>query len=123
VLDTQRKNPEALLAEAKAQKATRTPISAVPNSSATTEGRITRLTAVPGQLATPGQCMMILVPLDVWVTANLTETELAVIRPGQPVDIYIDAYGRSFPGHIDSIQAGSGPFSVCCPQKMRRGIM
>ena len=64
---------------------------------------------------------MILVPLDVWVTANLKETELAVIRQGQPVDIYIDAYGRSFPGHIDSIQAGSGTVFSLLPAENATG--
>jgi len=64
---------------------------------------------------------MILVPLDVWVTANLEETELAVIRPGQPVDIYIDAYGRSFPGHIDSIQAASGTVFSLLPAENATG--
>ena len=53
VLDAQRKNAEAQLTAAKAQKATadasRTELRA------TTEGRITRLTAIPGQLATPGK--------------------------------------------------------------------
>jgi membrane fusion protein, multidrug efflux system len=64
---------------------------------------------------------MILAPLDVWVTANFKETELAVIRPGQPVDIYIDAYGRSFPGHIDSIQAGSGTVFSLLPAENATG--
>lgn len=121
MLNAQRKNAEAQLAEAKAQKATADANLSRTELYATTEGRITRLTAVPGQLATPGQGVMILVPLDVWVTANLKETELAVIRPGQPVVIYIDAYGRSFPGHIDSIQAGSGTVFSLLPAENATG--
>jgi membrane fusion protein (multidrug efflux system) len=40
------------------------------------------------------------------------------MRPGQPVEIAIDAYpGRSCHGHVDSIQAGSGTaFSLLPPQ-------
>ena len=64
---------------------------------------------------------MILVPLDVWVTANMKETQLTGMRPGQPVDIYIDAYGRSFPGHIDSIQAGSGTVFSLLPAQNATG--
>ncbi len=75
---------------------------------ATIDGRVTRLTAAVGQLATQAQAVMMIVPLDVWVTANFKETQLADIRVGQPVDITIDAFGRSFPGHVDSVQFGSG---------------
>ena len=64
---------------------------------------------------------MILVPLEVWVTANMKETQLADMRAGQPVDIYIDAYGRSFPGHIDSIQAGSGTVFSLLPAQNATG--
>ncbi len=40
------------------------------------------------------------------------------MRPGDPVDIRIDAYpGRTFKGHVDSIQAGSGAaFSLLPPE-------
>jgi membrane fusion protein (multidrug efflux system) len=121
VLDAQRKNAEAQLTAAKAQKATADANLSRTELRATTEGRITRLTAIPGQLATPGQGVMILVPLDVWVTANMKETQLTGMRPGQPVDIYIDAYGRSFPGHIDSIQAGSGTVFSLLPAQNATG--
>jgi membrane fusion protein (multidrug efflux system) len=121
VLDAQRKNAQAMLAEAKAQKATADANLSRTELRATTEGRITRLTAVAGQLATPGQGVMILVPLDNWVTANFKETELVDIRPGQPVDIYVDAYGRGFPGHIDSIQAGSGTVFSLLPAENATG--
>jgi membrane fusion protein (multidrug efflux system) len=52
------------------------------------------------------------------VTANFKETQLAQMRPGQPVDIAIDAYpDEVFHGHVDSIQAGSGPaFSLLPPE-------
>ena len=53
VLNAQRKNAEAQLAETKAQKATADANLSRTELYATTEGRIARLTAVPGQLATP----------------------------------------------------------------------
>ena len=121
VLDAQLKSAEAQLAAAKATKAAADANLSRTELRATIEGRITRLTAAPGQLAVPGQGVMILVPLDVWVTANFKETELVDLRPGQPVDIYIDAYGRGFPGHIDSVQAGSGTVFSLLPAENATG--
>jgi membrane fusion protein (multidrug efflux system) len=58
------------------------------------------------------------VPEQVYVIANFKETQLAHMRPGQPVLIEVDAYpGRPFRGHVDSIQAGSGAaFSLLPPE-------
>lgn len=88
---------------------------------ATVEGRVAKLTAAVGALAAPGQSIMVVVPLDVWVTANFKESQLADMRVGQPVDIEIDAFGRSFPGHIDSIQAGSGTAFSLLPAENATG--
>ena len=51
---------------------------------------------------------------DVWVIANFKETQIEKIRPGQAVDVYVDAYPNvTFRGRIDSFQAGTGSrFSV-----------
>ena len=68
-------------------------------------GRVTELTAAKGTHATPGQALMLILPLEVWVTANFRETQLADMRPGQPAEVCIDAYARCFRGHVDSIQA------------------
>ncbi len=81
-------------------------------------GRVARLTAAKGAYAQPGQALMSLVPRNVWVTANFKETQLTDMHPGEPVDIEVDAYpGRTFHGHVDSIQAGSGTaFSLLPPE-------
>jgi membrane fusion protein (multidrug efflux system) len=86
--------------------------------SAPVVSRVTKLSAAVGNYAQPGQALMMLVPSEVWVTANFKETQLKLMRPGQPVDIRIDAYpDRIFAGHIDSIQAGSGAaFSLLPPE-------
>jgi membrane fusion protein, multidrug efflux system len=88
---------------------------------ATVESRVTKLTAAPGQLATQAQAVMILVPLDAWVTANFKETQLANIKVGQPVSIAIDAFGKSFPGRIDSAQSGSGTAFSLLPAQNATG--
>jgi membrane fusion protein (multidrug efflux system) len=85
---------------------------------APTAGRVTKLTAAKGAYAQPGQALIMFVPRDVWVTANFKETQLTHMRPGQSVSISIDAYpARTFPGHVESIQAGSGAaFSLLPPE-------
>jgi membrane fusion protein (multidrug efflux system) len=61
---------------------------------------------------------MAIVPEEVWVTANFKETQITHMRPGQPVRIKVDSYpGKSFQGHVDSIQAGTGErFSLLPPE-------
>jgi membrane fusion protein (multidrug efflux system) len=67
-----------------------------------------------GNYVTPGQPMFAIVQDAIWVTANFKETQLAAVRPGQPVDITVDAVpGPVFHGHVDSFQPGTGSeFSV-----------
>jgi membrane fusion protein (multidrug efflux system) len=52
------------------------------------------------------------------VVANFKETQLKHMKPGQQVAIKVDAYsGKTFRGHIDSIQAGAGSvFSLLPPE-------
>lgn len=51
---------------------------------------------------------------SLWVEANFKETDLEWVRPGQPVEVDIDTYGRrSWHGHIESIaQATGAEFSL-----------
>jgi len=47
--------------------------------------------------------------LQVWVTANFKETQLAHMRVGQPVTIDVGACpGVEVRGHVDSLQRGAG---------------
>ena len=71
-----------------------------------------------GSYVAPGQQLMAIVPDDIWVTANFKETQLTLMRPGQAVDIKVDAYpGVTFHGHVDSIQRGAGQaFALLPPQ-------
>src|SRR5581483_8551165 len=85
-------------------------------------GRVTHLTAAKGNYAAVGTALMMFVPRDVWVTANFKETQLDLMRPGQPVDIVIDAYpDKTFKGHIDSVQSGSGTAFSLLPAENATG--
>ena len=82
------------------------------------EGVVSKKTVEIGQLVQPGQPLMSLVPLsDVWITANLKETQTADVKPGDPVDFTVDAYGgRHFSGHVESLAPATGArFSLLPP--------
>jgi membrane fusion protein, multidrug efflux system len=71
---------------------------------------------------TPGQQIFAIVSPGVWVAANFKETQLARIRPGQPVKIVVDAYPQlDLTGHVDSIQLGSGSKFTAFPPENATG--
>ena len=121
---TEKQNPvlQAQLEFAKAQLAQANANLSRTIVTAPVAGRVTQLTAAKGGYAAVGQALMMFVPRDLWVTANFKETQLDLMRPDQPVDIEIDAYpGRTFKGHIASIQAGSGTAFSLLPAENATG--
>jgi membrane fusion protein, multidrug efflux system len=61
-----------------------------------------------GQTVGPGTTLLTVIPNDVFITANYKETQVGNMRPGQPVDIKVDAYkGITFHGTVDSINPAS----------------
>ncbi len=73
-------------------------------------GLVSRRTVEPGQMISPERPLLALVPPDdLWVVANFKEDQLADMRPGQPVEIHVDTYGRrGFAGHVESLAGASG---------------
>jgi membrane fusion protein (multidrug efflux system) len=71
-----------------------------------------------GQNVSIGQELVDVVPLDdVWVTANFKETQLVHMRPGQRVEIKVDAYGRTWEGRVTNLGGGAGSiFSLLPPE-------
>ncbi|HTQ52332.1 MAG TPA: HlyD family secretion protein [Candidatus Acidoferrales bacterium] len=82
------------------------------------DGRVTRKAVERGDYVQIGQQLMSLVPTNVWVLANFKESQLKKMKPGQRVEVEIDALGgRKFQAHVDSVQAGSGAaFSLLPPE-------
>jgi membrane fusion protein (multidrug efflux system) len=71
-----------------------------------------------GDYVQPGQRLASLVPLDeVYIDANFKETQIARLRPGQTVQIAVDAVpDRSFAGSVVSFAPASGSvFSLLPP--------
>jgi membrane fusion protein (multidrug efflux system) len=81
-------------------------------------GIVSRKSVEPGQMVQAGQNLLALIALeDVWITANFKETQLKSIRAGESVKVSVDALGRSFAGHVDSIAAATGAtFSLLPPE-------
>lgn len=85
-------------------------------------GRVVKLSGAKGTFVTAGQSLMMFVPDEVWVVANYKETQLSDMRPGQPVEIRIDAYpGRKLTGHVESVQPGSGTAFSLLPAENATG--
>ncbi len=85
---------------------------------APSNGVVSKKAVELGQLVQAGQPLMTVVPLeDVWVTANLKETETADVTPGDSADITVDAYkGMHFRGHVESLSPATGAkFSLLPP--------
>ncbi|SEF90491.1 membrane fusion protein, multidrug efflux system [Bryocella elongata] len=63
----------------------------------------------PGQLVSPGMPVVELVQSGVWIQANYRETQLGHVRPGDNVDITVDAIAEhTFHGHVAEIAPASG---------------
>jgi len=75
-----------------------------------------------GSYVAPGTQLMAIVPDRMWVTANFKETQLTLMKIGQPVTIKVDAYPDvEFHGHIDSIQRGAGQAFALLPAQNATG--
>jgi multidrug resistance efflux pump len=75
-----------------------------------------------GQNVNIGQDLVDVLPLDdVWITANFKESQLAHMRPGQPVEVHVDAYGRKWKGHVTNMGGGTGSVFDLLPPESATG--
>jgi len=71
-----------------------------------------------GNRVQPGDPLMTLVPLEhLWVEANLRETEMERVRPGQRAEITVDLYGEShiYHGTVEGLVPGTGSVFALLP--------
>lgn len=81
-------------------------------------GVVAAKNAEPGQLVQAGQPLLSVVPLhDIWVVANLKETDVRDVKPGAKASIEIDAYPDAhIEGTVESISPATGArFSLLPP--------
>ena len=85
-------------------------------------GYITRKSVESGDFVQPGQPLLALVSDRLWVVANFKETQLTLMRPGQPVTLKLDAFPQlRLRGHVESFQSGTGAAFSLLPAENATG--
>jgi membrane fusion protein (multidrug efflux system) len=87
-------------------------------------GVVARRSVQLGQRVAPGLPLMWVVPLNnVWVDANLKETQLRDVRIGQPAKVVADTYGGdvTYTGHVVGLAAGTGAAFSLLPAQNATG--
>jgi membrane fusion protein, multidrug efflux system len=87
--------------------------------SSTLAGRVGDRSVRVGQYAQPGTRFMTIVPVqDVYLVANFKETQIGLMRAGQPATIHVDALsGTDLHGSVVSFSPGTGSqFALLPPQ-------
>ena len=86
------------------------------------DGIITRKSVEINQNVSSGQNLLTLVSLnDIWVTANFKETQLRNMRAGQPVEISVDATGKTYHGKVTQIGGATGSVLSLFPPENATG--
>jgi membrane fusion protein (multidrug efflux system) len=81
-------------------------------------GYIAKRKAQVGDRVRPGDQVMTIVPLDhLWVEANLWESRMHLVRPGQPVLVNVDLYGTTYTYHgtVEGLVPGTGSVFALLP--------
>jgi membrane fusion protein (multidrug efflux system) len=73
-------------------------------------GMISKKNVEIGQLVQPAQTLFSIVSTDdIWVVANIKETDIGKVKPGNIAHIEVDAYpGEQIEGKVESISAATG---------------
>ncbi|MFG6455960.1 HlyD family secretion protein [Roseateles sp. BYS96W] len=83
---------------------------------AASDGRIGKRTVEVGQRVQAGQQLAAVVEQETWIVANFKETQLARMKPGQKVQIKVDAFpDKELEGHVDSFSPASGASFALLP--------
>ena len=119
VIDTQKQQTQAALAEAIAERDLAQLNLGYTELRAPVDGAVGNRSARTGAYAMVGAQLISLVPAHgLWVDANFKESQLAHIRPGLPAAIEADVLpGQVFRGHVASLAPATGAqFSVLPPE-------
>jgi multidrug resistance efflux pump len=78
------------------------------------DGVVLAVPTTPGATVQAGQAVVTLVdPNQMWVNANIEETNVSRLKVGQQVNVHVDALGTEVAGRVDSITpATAGSFSL-----------
>jgi len=78
-------------------------------------GRVVMTFVRKGEHVAPGQrILMFHDPNDIWIEANVKETDIGHLKPGMKADVYVDAYpGKVFSGEVYRIgRAATSKFAL-----------
>src|SRR5579884_4190629 len=68
------------------------------------DGVVIALPVGVGSVVSQGQAIVTVVdPSQLWVNANIEETNIARVKPGQPVSVHVDALGTDVPGKVAAV--------------------
>ncbi len=85
-------------------------------------GIIGQKNAELGQRVEIGQQLLAITQLDdIWITANFKETQLKKMRPGQQVDVSVDAFGKKYHGYVESLPGATGAITSLLPPENATG--
>lgn len=81
------------------------------------DGIVSRRNGQLGQQVAVGQPIMAVIPRhSLWIVANLKETQMTGVHPGQRATVEVDAFSKhEFTGHVDSLSAGTGATFALLP--------
>jgi membrane fusion protein (multidrug efflux system) len=87
------------------------------------DGIISKKNVDVGGNLSVGQDLLTVVPLnDLWVTANFKETQLSEMKPGQAVELKVDALGgKKFEGYVQQIGGATGSMLSLFPPENATG--
>ncbi len=86
-------------------------------------GVVANKVVAEGQLLSPNQAALAIVPAnDSYVIANFKETQIARMKPGQRVDVHVDAYpSLEVHGRVESLAPSTGATFSLVPQDTATG--
>jgi multidrug resistance efflux pump len=84
------------------------------------DGVVVRRTVNPGSvIGTDAPLVQIVDASQLWIIANIEETLIRRVRPGQVADVYVDSLDITLPGRVEAIvQASSASFSPIPQQNL-----
>ncbi|QDK35727.1 MULTISPECIES: HlyD family efflux transporter periplasmic adaptor subunit [Sphingomonadaceae] len=88
------------------------------------DGVVSRRQVQIGQRVQPGAMLMVIVPIDAtFVDANFKEVQLAKVKPGQPVKLHSDLYGKDvvYTGRVVGFSGGTGAAFAVVPAQNATG--
>lgn len=87
------------------------------------DGVVARRWVAEGEIVQPAQAIYTICDLDeLWIEANFKETQIRVMKPGDPASFTVDAFpGKVFTGKVESVGATTASAFALVPQDSSAG--